>query len=1057
MGKVQAVAERKPGVGKGAPLTLAVRAHTVTEQAVQRRKGTRRRHRMIPTRILTVTCATSPDETERLTFGVYRLLDNGILIDQGIFHADNLPKRAQSVLSDYCSSLPESVTSSSGPTRILSRAEFLKEVFFPIALEARGLTVGYNLPFELSRLAVGWGVARKPPYSQGFSLVLGEYINKKDERVPDRLIPRIAVKPIDSKRSLIGFTSAWAKSRLTGRTPKGSRRRLHRGFFLDARTLAYALTGEDLTLAEACWDFGLDWKASPMPADVSPAGITQLRSRVAATETLAMRLVDEYSSHHLSLPPWEAYSAASIGKAYLREMGVHTPKVSPRPGLGLSADDVQGIAATAYYGGRAECRVRRIPVPVCYCDFLSMYPTVASLMGIWRLLTANEVVVEDATSDIQDMLQTFTADDLYRPQTWARLPAFVLVVPEDDILPTRAKYGRATRDAYTMAVSHVSAPYPMWYTLPDVLDSTLDTGKPPKVLKAISLQPRGKQEMRGIQIPGWGFLDPRVDDFFRRIVEARHGIREVEDLDPGERKVRERTLKDIANSTAYGIFMELNRQDGTRAEVDVYGMERFRCKVSSPEQPGDFYMPILASTVTGGARLMLSLAEYELRKRTGAYAFMDTDSIAIVASREGGLIPCPGGPQRLPNGEDAIRALSWADVQAIVERFKALNTYDQKIIPGSILKLEKENYPTTESPKRERIELWAYVIAAKRYVLFNLEEGKADLRKPSKHGIGAYRPPRDSISGEPAADWIGRAWLHILSSELGLHLNVAMPWARQIAIRDLRIATPKMMKWFAPYNDGALTRRTTKRNRYATSVKPFNRFEHVTLARHSRFGAWRGSEKAFCLVRPAPSARRLGMWWGNLHEPSGPQYRVVTGRSESQDATTCSVKSYGDLVDEHPLQPEPKSIGPDGNPCTQHTRGVLGRRHIWVAEIVHVGKEANDIELVQVGLVQDEDEVLTTYVQDIRDILPEVLALIPARTIQEATGCSRREAFYLRKGKRRPRTRLLRRLIPLAGDFARDELKRLGEPNTPDNDKQAIRRLVNHLRNQRQASDPHPA
>ena len=102
---------------------------------------------------------------------------------------------------------------------------------------------------------------------------------------------------------------------------------------------------------------------------------------------------------------------------------------------------------------------------------------------------------------------------------------------------------------------------------------------------------------------------------------------------------------------------------------------------------------------------------------------------------------------------------------------------------------------------------------------------------------------------------------------------------------------------------------------------------------------------------------------------------------------------------------------------------------------------------MQLGLVQGEDEVLTTYVQDIRDILSEVLGLIPARTIQEATGCSRREAFYLRKGKRRPRTRLLRRLIPLAGDFARDELKCLGEPNTPDNDKQAIRRLVNHLRN----------
>ena len=34
---------------------------------------------------------------------------------------------------------------------------------------------------------------------------------------------------------------------------------------------------------------------------------------------------------------------------------------------------VLGYAMTAYYGGRAECRVRRTPVPVVYLDFLSMY------------------------------------------------------------------------------------------------------------------------------------------------------------------------------------------------------------------------------------------------------------------------------------------------------------------------------------------------------------------------------------------------------------------------------------------------------------------------------------------------------------------------------------------------------------------------------------------------------------------------------------------------------------------------------------------------------------
>ena len=52
--------------------------------------------------------------------------------------------------------------------------------------------------------------------------------------------------------------------------------------------------------------------------------------------------------------------------------------------------EVLGYAMTAYYGGRAECRIRRVPVPVVSCDFLSMYPTVNTLMGLWQHLTRGD-------------------------------------------------------------------------------------------------------------------------------------------------------------------------------------------------------------------------------------------------------------------------------------------------------------------------------------------------------------------------------------------------------------------------------------------------------------------------------------------------------------------------------------------------------------------------------------------------------------------------------------------------------------------------------------------
>src|SRR5262249_12522740 len=120
--------------------------------------------------------------------------------------------------------------------------------------------------------------------------------------------------------------------------------------------------------------------------------------------------------------------------------------------------------------------------------------------------------------------------------------------------------------------------------------------------------------------------------------------------------------------------------------------DQFPCEVQHFERPGAFYFPILATLITGAARLMLALAEHEVTARGGSYAFMDTDSLAIVASERGGVVAGPGAAERLPDGRDAIRALSRADVDAIVERFQRLNPYDRRIVKGSILKIEDENY-----------------------------------------------------------------------------------------------------------------------------------------------------------------------------------------------------------------------------------------------------------------------------------------------------------------------------------------------------------------------------
>jgi len=69
-----------------------------------------------------------------------------------------------------------------------------------------------------------------------------------------------------------------------------------------------------------------------------------------------------------------------------------------------------GLTMTAYYGGRTEVRVRRTIVPVVYTDFLSMYPTVNVHMGLWDLLIAERLEIEDATADVRSLLATLTLD-----------------------------------------------------------------------------------------------------------------------------------------------------------------------------------------------------------------------------------------------------------------------------------------------------------------------------------------------------------------------------------------------------------------------------------------------------------------------------------------------------------------------------------------------------------------------------------------------------------------------------------------------------------------------
>jgi hypothetical protein len=178
---------------------------------------------------------------------------------------------------------------------------------------------------------------------------------------------------------------------------------------------------------------------------------------------------------------------------------------------------------------------------------------------------------------------------------------------------------------------------------------------------------------------------------------------------------------------------------------------------------------------------MLALAEHEVARRGGTHAFMDTDLIAVVASEQGGLIPCPGGPHRLPDDTEAIRALSWEEVAAIRAFFAGLEAYGDG---GELLELEGENYILCENPEHKQgcvctkvqRELWCLAIAAKRYTLFTRDGDEVRIHKGTEHGLGAYLPSMDLATGEKVMDWIDDTWELIVRDALGMPALDKLEW-----------------------------------------------------------------------------------------------------------------------------------------------------------------------------------------------------------------------------------------------------------------------------------------
>ena len=982
------------------------------------------------------TETTLDPKEQALTFGWYRVCrsqgEKYVCIEEGIFHTDDITQEQLKIIKRYVQSHRSEVMHPDYDERIhiYSRSEFVEKVFFE-TVRVRGLISAFNAPWDVSRLSVDDRTSRE----RGWSLILSQRVSRKTgqlEANPAR--PRVRVTSKDSKAAFFSLSKpANPEEWPTYKVRKGEKEK-HRMIFrvLDLRTLGWALFNESYSLRSAC-------KALTTPnqkLDHKPSGTITIeeldyaRQDVRCSVDVLNALKEEFDRHPIDLHPDKAVSPASVGKAYLRAMGITPPKEKFDV-----PNEIYGIAAQSYYGGRAECRIRHTPVPCVLTDITSEYPLVNSLLGNPDVLRAEHLTFDEATEDVCSFVQHTELDDCFCPRCWKQMSFFALVQPDEEILPVRAEY---SNDGITknIAVNYYSSEEPSWFTGPDVIMSKLLTGKVPKILKAIRMVPHGLQKgLKPVNLRGMVEVDPRKDDLFQRMVEQKQVYMES---DPALSYF----LKTCVNGSSYGMYFELTPQKRFKpVSVKVFsGEHSHEQTVTTIEKQGEFYFPPIAALITGGAHLLLAMIERCITDKGGHFLFMDTDSACVCASRVGGRVQCPGEP-------DDINALSWKEVERIAKRFESLNVYDQKKVKGSILKIEKVNFH-----KGRQIELYGYAISAKRYVLYRYNShGNVVLVDAKAHGLGYLFPPKDGTPDDPETDWIYEVWRSVLANEViaprfrpGQIIAERPTWFKIPAMMRMTVSTPAVL--------GLLKKHT----------RPFN-FLHVPLPLHgSEDDIVQGGK--FTLVMPFSTDREAWEHTQAIDTRTGKHHSIYAGIDPKGRTRKVEVKTYGLIVGAYKTHPEAKFIDRNGEPCSQITRGLLRRSHIIANTHRYIGKETSrrweqgdDMSMVNFKCTEYHNGKVLADKETRKRI-----ARAGVRTVERETGIHHDTLILIAKGKP-VKLITLRKVIkfldeqkpkakPFSGDRPSDlpDLKNLRNLLDPQKYKQEIavlKRRINRLEN----------
>ena len=875
----------------------------------QVKKRSRRKTITVPSKLpkwpdyaIVFGCESRTGITQELTFGFYRVLklngDSYVLEEEGGFFDDDLPVEERGLFGAYFRVAVSDKTSFPPNFPRLTRSDFITRVFYKYARQG-ALLVGFDLCYVLGRLARRW----TPGEQDEWSLVLSVYPDG-NENAHD---PRVLITPLDSKKAFIRFRQEWVP-----KDGKAVRTDIYKSRFLDLRTLVGAEFGKPLSLKAACELKAFEKFNLPQKNDYTPSGrvtvreIEEGRQNVRCMAALLNAAMHEFDLHPITRPAATVFSPASFVKGYFDAMGLLPP--SQKFDV---PNEILCYAMESFSAGRAETKIRHVEVPVAPLDFLSEYPTVAALMDLMEILRAKKLTFEDATNEVQSLVESMSLHRCFKRRQWRDFRFFALVEPEGDVFPVRTMHSGFTQ---SVGNDYLTDKKPIWMAGPDVINSVLQTDKVPRVLRAIRIVPHGKQKgLKPVRLRGAVRIHLGRDDIFRKIVEERRRHKDDKEL--------YQWLKLFANSI-YGYFIELNPEILSRrkaARVRVYSGEKpyVTNKRTIVERPGNWYAPYLGALITAGGRLLLGMLERCVEGWGGTYAWADTDSLAVVSNSDGGNL------RHVP-GCESRRILPRSQVQEIIDRFAELNPYN---FGGSILRFLDGNYIDSDPEKGFRKELLAFCISAKRYTTYERDGKKIIIIDPKAHGLGYLYPPADSAldADQEIARWVYEAWEWLVRRGCGLP-NRPPSWFKHPQMMRVAVTTHSLLK----------------RLHRLKRVRPFDLFFVPVLASGGQ-PANVDPQRYMLVTRFEPDQSRwIDSVCFNIDDPNDArEYRLGTRFDSPHFGERPIVETFEELLHRYFSHPESKSLGPDGEPYQQKTRGRLLRPHVIGGKHHRIGKEVD--------------------------------------------------------------------------------------------------------------------